>query len=98
MFVTSASSSSSSSGSSSCYPVENLSALSAPLTPVFVSTANFLAVKSVGACVSDCGSGQHADIDGNCVDDAHCVGHCPKSTYVAVVESSRLLFYLPRQC
>ena len=46
--------------------------------------ANYLAVKSAGAgagaCVSDCGSGQHADIDGNCADNALCVGYCPKST------------------
>jgi len=46
---------------------------------VVVFAANFLAVKSVGACVSDCGTGQHADIDGNCVDDARCVGYCPTS-------------------
>jgi len=43
------------------------------------AAANFLAVKSIGACVSDCGIGQHADMDGNCVDDARCVGYCPKS-------------------
>lgn len=29
--------------------------------------------------MSDCGSGQHADVDGTCVDDARCVGYCPKS-------------------
>jgi len=51
--------------------------------------ANFLAVKSVGACVSDCGIGQHADVDGNCVDNARCVGYCPKSTSPSLAKYSR---------
>ena len=60
---------------------------------VFSSAANFLAVKSVGACVSDCGAGQHADIDGNCVDDARCEGYCPKSmsTALSTLKASAVL-------
>jgi len=47
---------------------------------LLLSAANFLAWENVGACVSDCGIGQHPDLDGNCVNDALCMGYCPKST------------------